>query len=43
MLSAEHLYVSTNTVKTHVDSLLRTLQVTSRVQLAVIATKNGLD
>jgi DNA-binding NarL/FixJ family response regulator len=43
MLSAEHLYVSTNTVKTYVTSLLRKLHADSRVQLAAIATKHGLD
>ena len=40
---AETLYVSTNTVKTHVTSLLRKLQVDSRVQLAAIAIRHGLD
>jgi DNA-binding NarL/FixJ family response regulator len=40
---AEMLCVSTNTVKTHVTSLLRKLQVNSRVQLAALATRHGLD
>jgi DNA-binding NarL/FixJ family response regulator len=39
---AEALYVSPNTVKTHVTSLLHKLEVESRVQLAVIATQYGL-
>jgi DNA-binding NarL/FixJ family response regulator len=39
---AENLYVSPNTVKTHVASLLRKLQVDSRVQLAAVATRHGL-
>jgi DNA-binding NarL/FixJ family response regulator len=36
---AEALYVSPNTVKTHVASLLSKLQADSRVQLAAIATR----
>jgi DNA-binding NarL/FixJ family response regulator len=39
---AEALYVSPNTVKTHVSSLLHKLQADSRVQLAAIATTDGL-
>jgi DNA-binding NarL/FixJ family response regulator len=39
---ASALYVSPNTVKTHVSSLLHKLQADSRVQLAAIATKHGL-
>ena len=39
---AEALYVSPNTVKTHVSSLLHKLQADTRVQLAAIATKHGL-
>ena len=39
---AEALYVSPNTVKTHVTSLLHKLQADSRVQLAAIATQHGL-
>ena len=39
---AEALYVSPNTVKTHVASLLTKLHADSRVQLAAIATKRGL-
>jgi DNA-binding NarL/FixJ family response regulator len=39
---AEALYVSPNTVKTHVSSLLHKLQAGTRVQLATIATKHGL-
>ena len=39
---AEALYVSPNTVKTHVASLLNKLQADSRVQLAAIATSRGL-
>ena len=40
---ANALYVSPNTVKTHVTSLLHKLQADSRVQLAAIATKHGLQ
>jgi DNA-binding NarL/FixJ family response regulator len=40
---AAALYISPNTVKTHVTSLLHKLQADSRVQLAAIATKSGLD
>jgi DNA-binding NarL/FixJ family response regulator len=36
---AEALYVSPNTVKTHVASLLNKLNVESRVQLAAIAAR----
>jgi DNA-binding NarL/FixJ family response regulator len=39
---AAALYVSPNTVKTHVTSLLHKLQADSRVQLAAIATQHGL-
>ena len=39
---ADALYVSPNTVKTHVSSLLHKLQADTRVQLAAIATKHGL-
>ena len=39
---AEALYVSPNTVKTHVSSLLHKLQADTRVQLAAIATERGL-
>ena len=39
---AEALFVSPNTVKTHVASLLNKLQADSRVQLAAIATSRGL-
>jgi DNA-binding CsgD family transcriptional regulator len=39
---AEALYVSPNTVKTHVASLLHKLQANTRVQLAAIATTYGL-
>jgi two-component system NarL family response regulator len=39
---ASALYVSPNTVKTHVTALLHKLQADSRVQLAAIATKQGL-
>lgn len=39
---ADALYVSPNTVKTHVASLLRKLDVHSRAQLAAIAVQNGL-
>ena len=39
---AEALYVSPNTVKTHVTSLLHKLRADSRVQLAAIATQYGL-
>jgi DNA-binding NarL/FixJ family response regulator len=40
---AEALYLSPNTVKTHVSSLLHKLQADTRVQLAAIATKHGLN
>ncbi|HEX5964169.1 MAG TPA: response regulator transcription factor, partial [Gemmatimonadales bacterium] len=40
---ANALYVSPNTVKTHVASLLHKLQADTRVQLAAIATKHGLQ
>jgi DNA-binding NarL/FixJ family response regulator len=36
------LYVSPNTVKTHVSSLLHKLQADTRVQLAAIATRQRL-
>jgi DNA-binding NarL/FixJ family response regulator len=39
---ADALFVSPNTVKTHVASLLRKLDVHSRAQLAAIAVQNGL-
>jgi DNA-binding NarL/FixJ family response regulator len=39
---AEALFVSPNTVKTHVASLLQKLRVDSRVQLAAMATTYGL-
>jgi DNA-binding NarL/FixJ family response regulator len=39
---ADALYVSPNTVKTHVSSLLHKLRADTRVQLAAIATKRGL-
>jgi DNA-binding NarL/FixJ family response regulator len=40
---AAALFVSPNTVKTHVTSLLRKLGAESRVQLAAIATRRGLQ
>lgn len=39
---ADALYVSPNTVKTHVTSLLRKLNVDTRAQLAAIAVQQGL-
>jgi DNA-binding NarL/FixJ family response regulator len=39
---AEALYVSPNTVKTHVGSLLSKLRVESRVQLAALAQRQAL-
>jgi DNA-binding NarL/FixJ family response regulator len=39
---AQALYVSPNTIKTHVASLLSKLHVESRVQLAAMATRHGL-
>jgi DNA-binding CsgD family transcriptional regulator len=39
---AEILYVSPNTVKTHITSLLHKLRADSRVQLAAIATRYRL-
>jgi two-component system response regulator DegU len=38
---AEALFVSPNTVKTHVASLLTKFQVDSRTQLAAIAVRAG--
>ena len=40
---AAALFVSTNTVKTHVASLLHKLRVQTRVQLAAIATREGVS
>ena len=40
---ADALYVSPNTVKTHVSSLLHKLRADTRVQLAAIATRQGLQ
>ena len=40
---AEALYLSPNTVKTHVTSLLHKLHADTRVQLAAIATRQGLQ
>lgn len=39
---AEALYVSPNTIKTHVASLLSKLHADSRVQLAAIAARTGM-
>lgn len=39
---AETLFVSPNTVKTHITSLLHKLRASTRVQLAAIATRQGL-
>jgi len=39
---AAHLYVSPNTVKTHVRSILNKLGVGDRVQAAVFALRNNL-
>lgn len=39
---ADALYVSPNTVKTHVASLLRKLNVDTRAQLAAIAVQQGM-
>jgi DNA-binding NarL/FixJ family response regulator len=39
---AQALYVSPNTIKTHVASLLHKLQADTRVQLAAITTKHAL-
>jgi DNA-binding CsgD family transcriptional regulator len=39
---AEVLFLSPNTVKTHVTSLLHKLQADTRVQLAAIAARQGL-
>ncbi|HOB09016.1 MAG: response regulator transcription factor [Limnochordia bacterium] len=39
---AEHLYISEKTVKNHVTSLLRKLNVEDRTQAAVYAVQNGL-
>lgn len=39
---ADALFVSPNTVKSHVASLLRKLDAHSRAQLAAIAAQNGL-
>jgi DNA-binding NarL/FixJ family response regulator len=40
---AEALFVSPNTIKTHITSLLHKLQADTRVQLATIATMQGLQ
>jgi DNA-binding CsgD family transcriptional regulator len=40
---AAALFVSTNTVKTHVASLLHKLRVQTRVQLAAIAAREGMS
>jgi hypothetical protein len=39
---AQALYVSPNTVKTHVASLLNKLDADNRAQLAAIATTHGI-
>lgn len=39
---AQHLYVSPNTVKTHVRSILNKLGVGDRVQAAVFALRHNL-
>lgn len=39
---ADALYVSPNTVKTHVASLLRKFEVHSRAQLMAIAAQHGM-
>lgn len=39
---AAKLYVSPNTVKTHVRSLMNKLGADHRIQLAVIALRNGI-
>ena len=39
---AEELFLSPNTVKTHVSALLRKLDVHTRVQLAALATQSGI-
>ena len=40
---ADELFVSPNTVKTHVASLLHKLHADTRVQLATLAARQGLD
>lgn len=39
---AEELFLSPNTVKTHVSALLRKLDVHTRAQLAAVATQSGI-
>jgi DNA-binding NarL/FixJ family response regulator len=39
---AEQLYLSTNTIKTHVRGIMNKLAVDDRVQAAVIALRSGI-
>ncbi|MDJ0507888.1 MAG: response regulator transcription factor [Crocosphaera sp.] len=39
---ADHLYLSTNTIKTHVRGIMNKLAVDDRVQAAVVALRSGL-
>ena len=39
---AKELYVSTNTIKSHVNGILNKLSVNDRVQAAVFAVRNQL-
>ncbi|MGK7886855.1 MAG: response regulator transcription factor, partial [Crocosphaera sp.] len=39
---AEDLYLSTNTIKTHVRGIMNKLAVDDRVQAAVVALRSGL-
>jgi len=39
---AEHMYISDNTVKAHIQSILKKMKVKSRVQAVILATQSGI-